>query len=117
MIFAPAHYSVMVLIAANPGLNQSEVAAALGIKRTNFVALIDNLERRGLARRAPTLADRRSYALFLTDAGSVLLDKLQALQREHEARVIARIGAINRTHLLKMLEQIAVLAGDDALEE
>ncbi len=112
----PAQYSVLVLIGANPGLNQSEIAAALGIKRTNFVALIDSLETRGLARRSATLADRRSYALFLTDAGNALLARLQQIQRDHEARVTARIGAGNREGLIATLSSIAELAGDDSLD-
>jgi DNA-binding MarR family transcriptional regulator len=113
----PAQYSVLVLVAANPGLNQSEIAAALGIKRTNFVALIDSLETRGLARRSATLADRRSYALFLTDAGRTLLGRLEKIQSEHEARVLARIGSENRDDLLALLTRIADLADDVAVEE
>ena len=42
-----------MLLEHAPGLKQSEVAAALGIQRANFVALFDGLERRGLARRSP----------------------------------------------------------------
>ena len=38
----PAQFSVLTVIARNPGRTQSQVAAALGIKRTNFVALIDS---------------------------------------------------------------------------
>src|SRR5436853_1820743 len=47
----PAQFSVLTVIAHNPGLTQSQVSAALGIKRTNFVALLDSLEERGLAER------------------------------------------------------------------
>src|SRR5918999_295288 len=47
----PAQYSVLVLLGEHPGLKQSDVAAALGIQRANFVVLFDGLERRGLARR------------------------------------------------------------------
>src|ERR1700694_4885401 len=46
----PAQFSVLTVIEKNPGLTQSRVSAALGIKRTNFVALLDSLEQRGLAR-------------------------------------------------------------------
>jgi len=113
----PAQYSALVLISRNPGQNQSEIAAALGIKRTNFVALIDRLEARGLARRTATLADRRSYALYLTEAGQALLARLQRLQEEQDTRLVARIGADNRAALLAMLAQITAVAGDDLIEE
>jgi len=46
----PAQFSVLTIIERNPGLTQSQVAEALGIKRTNFVGMLDELEKRGLAR-------------------------------------------------------------------
>jgi len=52
----PTQYAVLSLIALNPGLKQTEVAAALGIKRANFVPLFDTLEGRGLAVRKPVPA-------------------------------------------------------------
>lgn len=47
----PAQYGVLLIIERNPGLKQADVSAALGIKRTNLVALLDGLEERGFARR------------------------------------------------------------------
>jgi DNA-binding MarR family transcriptional regulator len=49
----PAQYSVLTVIERNPGLTQSQVAEALGIKRTNFVGMLDALEARGLTERRP----------------------------------------------------------------
>ena len=69
----PAQYSVLALIEHSPGQKQSDVAAALGIQRANFVVLFDELERRGLAERRPSANDRRSYALHLTSAGADLV--------------------------------------------
>ena len=57
----PAQFSVLTVIERNPGLTQSQVAAALGIKRTNFVGMLDELEKRG-ARRAA--AGRARQALL-----------------------------------------------------
>ena len=65
----PGQYSILTVIECNPGRKQGEVSAALGIKRANFVAMIDLLERRKLVRRDPTPGDRRSYALMLTEKG------------------------------------------------
>ncbi len=59
----PVQYAVLTVIDRNPGLKQSQVSEALGIKRANLVAILDTLERRGLARREasrPTGAPMRS---------------------------------------------------------
>src|SRR5262249_43860968 len=57
----PAQFLVLTIIEHNPGRTQSQVSAALRIKRTNFVALLDSLESRGLAVRRPAPSDRRSH--------------------------------------------------------
>src|SRR5438876_633671 len=40
----PAQFSVLMIIDRSPGLRQNQVSDALGIKRANFVSLIDTLE-------------------------------------------------------------------------
>src|ERR1700750_2250565 len=44
----PAQYSVLVVIAGNPGLSQSDLADLLDIERARLVRLLDKLEKRGL---------------------------------------------------------------------
>ena len=68
----PAQYGILTVIENNPGLKQIDVSLALGIKRTNMVALIDALQKRDLVRRVTVKSDRRSYALHLTPKGQDL---------------------------------------------
>jgi DNA-binding MarR family transcriptional regulator len=89
----PAQYSVLTLIEHNAGLTQTRLAQALGIKKTNLVAMIDTLEERGLVRRQATSTDRRTRALALTRAGAGLMPALHRLSAAHEARVMVRLGA------------------------
>lgn len=103
----PAQFSVLTVIARNPGRTQSQVAAALGIKRTNFVALIDSLERRGLAERRPAPSDRRSHALHLTEAGRATVRRLNRMVERLEAGMIRRIGRDRRAVLLDLLARLS----------
>lgn len=102
----PAQFSVLSVIAANPGLKQTHIGTALGIKQANLVATIDELERRGLAKRIVTATDRRSYALHLTEAGERLLEQLNDRVAEHERRITARIGAAGKRRLLDLLARM-----------
>jgi DNA-binding MarR family transcriptional regulator len=97
----PAQYSVLVLLGHTPGLKQSDVAAALGIQRANFVVLFD-----GLARRSSTPSDRRSYALYLTEAGEKVLARATKLERQLEARMDAKLGPGGREQLLQLLGRL-----------
>ena len=65
-----SQFAVLMVLRQNPGLRQAQVSFALGIERTNFVPLFDELERRGLAERRRVPGDRRAAALFLSEDGA-----------------------------------------------
>ena len=90
-----------------PGQKQTAVGAALGIKRANFVALCDELERRNLIVRRNIPNDRRSYALHLTPKGEALLKELHQANAHHEARVAAALGGEDRDQFIKLLTAVA----------
>lgn len=102
----PASFSVLAVIDANPGSTQSAVSEALGLQRTNLVAIIDSLEDGGFARRAPARSDRRSHALHLTPQGKRLLRRAMALQAEHEQRLLQRLGPERARQLLGLLHEL-----------
>src|SRR5271163_2280086 len=62
----PAQFSVLLLIERNPGVNQTQISEALGIKTANLAVMLNALEARGLAKRRPDALDRRAHALHLT---------------------------------------------------
>jgi DNA-binding MarR family transcriptional regulator len=103
---SPGQFGVLTVIDTNPGLRQSEVSSALGIQKTNFVAVLNGFERRGLAVRKSAAGDRRSYALYLTPAGKTLLKRARAAQARHEARLVERLGEQGRVQLLGLLEKL-----------
>jgi DNA-binding MarR family transcriptional regulator len=103
----PSQFAILTVLRHNPGLRQAQVSFALGIQRTNFVPLIDELERRGLAERRRVQGDRRAAALFLTSDGAATLDRLEILARAHEARFAARVGAADFSTLIALLRRVA----------
>jgi DNA-binding MarR family transcriptional regulator len=103
----PAQFSVLQVLKHNPGLRQAQVSEALGIRRTNLVPLLDELEERGLAERRRVPGDRRSFALHLTDAGDALLRRLERAEAEHEAHFVRRIGVDGKRQLLALLNRLA----------
>ena len=103
----PAQYSVLLVVERNPGSTQTAVAAALGIQRANFVALIDGLENRGLARRAPSPNDRRSHALLLTPSGAKFLQQMMPSLDQHEAELARGLSADERAQLIRLLGRVS----------
>jgi DNA-binding MarR family transcriptional regulator len=106
----PAHFSVLIVIDANPGVLQSQACAALGIQKANFVPLLDALQQRGLLRRVAH--DGRANGLHLTDDGRKLLVRARRLHDRHERRVSAALSPLQRKRLLAALNRIAGLDDD-----
>lgn len=105
----PGQFSILAVIDRNPGLSQSRVCAALGIKRANLVAVIDHLESLGLVRRDSSVKDRRSNQLNLTPAGQRALRSALDDQAVHEARITRLLGIAGRRNLLKQLAKLCEL--------
>lgn len=103
----PAEFSVLRILGERPGLRHAEVARMLGIKRTNFVALMDALEKRGLADRRTSGADRRSHALFLTSNGEKFLKSAMEIFHWHEENLVRRLGGPKaRDALIELLSKL-----------
>lgn len=59
------------------GINQRRLAAVMGLDPSQIVALVDELQERGLVRRTPDPADRRNKIISSTDEGHRLAREAQ----------------------------------------
>src|SRR3712207_3632537 len=80
----PALFAVLNVAAAREGATQQELAAILGIDRSTMVALLDQLEDAGAAKRRPSPTDRRAKQISITAKGTRLLQRARALIGEVE---------------------------------
>jgi len=103
---SPGQLGVLLLVQANPGINQTRAGRALGIDRSTLVSIIDALEGRGLLARTPSPTDRRSHALVLTGEGNAFLENLSPRLERHEATLARNLSAAERRMLIDLLERI-----------
>ena len=103
----PAQFSALAIIDQNPGLTQAELGRALAIKRANLVGMLNELERRKLARRVASPSDRRSHALHLTGSGRQMLARFHRLALEHEKRATRTLDPNEKRLLLELLGRVA----------
>jgi len=103
MDISPAQFSVLVVVNANAGLSQAELAATLGIERARLVRLLHRLEQRDLIQRLPSSADGRRHALRLTREGQRILAQAKALSAQHEAGLKKRFGPERYRLLIEVL--------------
>jgi len=100
-------FSVLAVVHDNPGTNQADLAAALGVERPRMVPILDGLEERKLAVRKADPNDRRHRQLFLTTAGQVLLDELKARFAKHQSGMLSRLNATSAEEFLADLWRLA----------
>jgi DNA-binding MarR family transcriptional regulator len=107
----PRHFGMLSHLAAAEGQSQQAVSVALGIHRSAVVALVDDLEQRGLAERRPDPGDRRAYTLFLTSTGRELLEELKRAADQEDAELLDALEASERSQLISLLQRVADAQG------
>jgi DNA-binding MarR family transcriptional regulator len=99
-------FSVLTVIAHNPGITSRQVCAALDILPPNLVGMVRTLEERGLVQRREHPHDRRAQGLYVTDAGAQLQARAQAEVGALEHSGITRLSADERATLIRLLRRI-----------
>src|SRR5688572_2399390 len=101
----PVEYTVLTLIAENPGGSLAQVARALAVTAPNITVMVDRLEARGLIARQQSEADRRTQVLHTTAKGAELVR--QATERIIEAEKQALpLTAGEHAMLLELLHKV-----------
>jgi DNA-binding MarR family transcriptional regulator len=99
--------AVLTVLAADYPLSQHEAAGRLGVDRTTMVALVDELEAKGLVERHRSPDDRRKNIVQLTDAGQRCLDGAERARNEVERDFLAPLGDELAGEFLRALQILA----------
>jgi DNA-binding MarR family transcriptional regulator len=103
----PVEYTLMTLIAANPGSSSSALAQALAVTAPNITMGIDRLAERGWVRRRQSSTDRRRQELRLTAEGARLVTQATDRLIEGERVAFDGLSAAERGMLLELLHKLA----------
>ncbi len=103
---SPAQFSALVVIGANRGLSQADLASTLGIERARMARLLQRLEARGLITRLQSSADGRRNTLQLTAAGRTTLARAKTLAAQHESRLAEKLGRERHEMLIRALRDL-----------
>ena len=100
---SPAQFSVLAVIAANPGINQLTIASARVLERAGLGRLVVRLAQQGLVTRIASVVHRRYYALHVTATGTKLLDRVRPVIAQGEKALADRLGAAAHNGVLQAL--------------
>ena len=87
----------------NPGVNQSELADILEIRKPTLGRLLDRMEAKGWVRREHDASDRRAWRVHLTDAIEPAMRELRAAAAQLRRDALAGLSAAEREQFVDTL--------------
>ena len=103
----PGEFALLRAVDASEGESQNALAERLHISASWMVAIVDDLEQRGLLERRPHERDRRVRNLQLTAAGTRLLRKAEQHAQRFDQQVIDPLSETDARQLLDLLDRVA----------
>jgi len=100
-------YSVLAITAENLRPSQRELASFLRLDPSQIVAIVDDLQARGLVVRQPDPADRRTNVVVATEKGRAVHALAREAMRAAELRAHVALTTSQREQLGGMLRRLA----------
>jgi DNA-binding MarR family transcriptional regulator len=103
----PKHLGALSVLSAAGTMSQQVLGERLGVDASAVVAIVDDLERDGLARRDRDPYDRRRHAIGITPAGRETLTRGHQAVSQVDDELFAGLTDRERTQLLTLLLRVA----------
>ena len=100
-------FSILMLVAQNPQVNQKQLGQALDISAPNMAVTLDRVVERGWVERVRSMKDRRAQNIHLTAAGAQLVQRAEKIAATMEAPSLAMLSAAERALLIELLHKVA----------
>jgi DNA-binding MarR family transcriptional regulator len=101
------HFRVITIVGAHPGVTQQHLHEKTSIDTSSMVAVIDDLQERGLAERRTDAEDRRVRAIYLTEEGERTRQWLTRIADELQEEILAPLSDEERGTLHSLLHKLA----------
>jgi DNA-binding MarR family transcriptional regulator len=97
------HLMILASLEDHGASSQKEISERLGIDASDLVALLDDLEKAGLANRKRDERDRRRYAVMPTPAGAKALRQRLVEVEQLNQEMLAPLAPAEREELHRLL--------------
>ena len=100
-------FSILMLVAANPQVNQKQLGEALDISAPNMAVTLDRLVERGWVERIRSTKDRRAMHIHLTTKGLELVERAEKIAATMENPALRALSTAERALLIELLMKVA----------
>jgi DNA-binding MarR family transcriptional regulator len=109
----PGHGYVLLLLSDQGATSQQALGEAVGVDPSVLVAMLNDLERDGLAERRRDPADRRRHIVEISARGTSLVADVHRVIAAVEAELFAGLNAAEITTLQGLLARVKASSADD----
>lgn len=113
----PRHAVALMNLAESGPMGQQALIEALGVDPSVLVAILNDLERDGLAERRRDPADRRRHIVEMTTAGACTLTRVEQALAEVERELFADLDEDEIAQLHRLLSRIRTTPDDPGCTE
>jgi DNA-binding MarR family transcriptional regulator len=99
-------FSILMLVAANPEVNQKRIGQALDISAPNMAVTLDRLVERGWVQRVRSDKDRRAQHIHLTPKGRDLAQRAEKISLTMEDAALRVLSSAERALLIELLLKV-----------
>lgn len=103
----PVEFSILMLLAFNPGATPKKLSQALAVSAPNLTVLLDRMAEKGWLERQRSEADRRAQHVHLTPRGRELAQKAHEISLTMEQELLKHLTEGERAMLKELLAKVA----------
>jgi DNA-binding MarR family transcriptional regulator len=100
-------FSILMLVASNPQINQKRLGQALDVSAPNMAVTLDRLVERGWVARVRGTQDRRAQHIHLTPKGEDLVQRAEKISVTMENAALRVLSTAERALLIELLMKVA----------
>jgi DNA-binding MarR family transcriptional regulator len=100
-------FSILVLVASNPQVNQKQLGLALEVSAPNLAVTLDRMVERGWVERVRSTMDRRAQLVHLTARGRELTQQAEKIAATMENAALRVLSPAERALLIELLLKVA----------
>jgi len=107
----PRQYAVLVTVAQNEGLSQTDLVEKTGIDRSTLADIVRRMLKKNLLQRRRTKEDARAYAVKLTEEGWRVLKSAEPSAKRVDEKILAVLSGAQRERFIQDLNTIVQSLG------
>ena len=103
----PVEFSILMLLAFNPGASPKQIAQALALSAPNLTVMLDRLADKGWVERTRSQTDRRAQHLHLSNSGREVARRAHEVSLTMESELLQQLSEGERAMLRELLAKVA----------